>query len=242
MQIVKYSISLRNKHRKTAQFYGRIRQDNRERFIPLHTASRAQAEKWLHKQLYLYEEYQAGNLDESEILTVDSTAVVARKRVSGASKTLGEVMDSWEADMRLEGAREATIDTYMRTVRMLLDTSVPVTSVNAEMLRASLAARAECKPATRRFYSNTLKSLAVYLEQRCGFSATLHQSIPDIKVDPTVRPYWSHDQIIAIKANVECRDKVCQKQFREYLELLSITGCRQVKRRSSGGRISWETG
>lgn len=230
MLIVKYSIVRQNPSRKNCPWHGLVRQDGRKKYIPLHTTDKAVAERWLTEQRYRYDRYRAGELGEDEITTVDGTPAFAQKGtsgpVSGKADRLEGILEKWELEMRLKGQREATITAYTRTCRMLLDTSVTLNQLTAEMFKDALASHMGCKPATRRFYSNSLKALAAYLEEEKGLRG-IRKGLPDVKADPTVRPYWTHDQIIAIKANVECRDKVCQRQFREYLELLSITGCRQ---------------
>ena len=80
MLIIRYSITLRNKKLKSPRWYGRIRQDGREKFLPMD--SRQEAERWLNEQKYRYGEYTAGVLKENEILTIDSTGVLARKQAS----------------------------------------------------------------------------------------------------------------------------------------------------------------
>ena len=55
---IKYSILIRNKKLRCAKWYGRIRQDGKERFFPME--SRQEGERWLNEQKYLYGEYLAG--------------------------------------------------------------------------------------------------------------------------------------------------------------------------------------
>ena len=230
MLIVKYSIVRQNPSRKNCPWHGLVRQDGRKKYVPLNTTDKAVAERWLTEQRYRYDKYRAGELGEDEIITADGTPAIAQKGPSGAVSGKGDkldgVIDKWERDMRLVGQREATIAAYTRTCRMLLDTSVILNHLTADMFKDALAAHAECKPATRRFYSNCLKALAAYLEEEKGLRG-LRKGLPNVKADPTVRPVFSQDQMIAIISNVRCRDKVCEKQFRLYLSIMATVGCRQ---------------
>lgn len=224
MKTIKYSILIRNKRLKCAKWYGRIRQDGRERFIPME--SRGEAERWLNEQNYLYGEYRAGNLGEGEILTIDSTPVKARKRASEAVLTLRECLDGWEAKRRLEGKREATLSAWGRALKLLVDPGMPVTEFGAAQVKDAMAAKSKLKPATRRFYSKALQSFASFLRDEYGVQG-LVEAIPAIKVDKPTRPCWTRAEMQRIISCIECRDKVVQEQFVDYCTIMAAIGSRQ---------------
>ena len=234
MPIVKYSIALRNKSRKSASYYGRIRQDGREKFIPLHTSSRNEAEKWLTEQRYKYDQYLAGNLTDQEIITVDRAPAFAQKGPSRAVLDLGRVVDGWEQKMRLSGARESTVTNYCRAVRDIADMSMPVTDLTPVVIKNLLTAKAGCKPATRRFYSNCLRAFAAYVEDEYGATG-LCRAVPRIKADTATKPYWTRGQMQKIIDAVQCRDKVMERQFKLYLSIMAAVGSRQ----GETGKLTW---
>lgn len=66
MEITKisYSAVLKNKHRPSAKWWGRIRQDGRERWTPLYTQDKAEADKWVARMkniLFQVNEYEERN-------------------------------------------------------------------------------------------------------------------------------------------------------------------------------------
>lgn len=224
MLIIRYSITLRNKKLKSPRWYGRIRQDGRERFIPMD--SRQEAERWLNEQKYRYGEYTAGVLKENEILTIDSTPVLARKQASKAVLTLRDCLDRWEAKRRLEGKREATLAAWGRALNMLVDPAMDVTDFKAAHVKAAIESRAGLKPATRRFYSKALQSFVTFLRDEYG-AQNLVEAIPSIKVDTPARPCWTREEMQRIISCIECRDKVVQEQFKDYCTIMAAIGSRQ---------------
>lgn len=232
MPIVKYSILIRNKRLKCAKWYGRIRQDGKEKFLPME--SRGEAERWLNEQNYLYGEYRAGNLLEDEILTIDSTPVKARKRASEAVLTLRECLDAWEAKLRLEGKRETTIASYGRALRMMLDGGKPITEFNVPYIKSVLEARVGLKATTRRFYSKALLSLVSFLEKEYGMKG-LEAAVPSIKVDEGARTFWSPQDMEEIVLEIDCRDAEQTLQYREFYTLMREVGSRQ----GESGLITW---
>ena len=232
MKIVKYSITIRNKSRKSAKWYGRIRQDGHERFIPMN--SRKDAERWLNEQNYRYSEYLAGELKDDEILSLDCTPVIARKRASEAVLTLRECLDRWEAKRRLEGKRETTIASYGRALHLMLDESKPVTEFDVPYIKSILEARAGLKAATRRFYSKALLSLVTFLEKEYGIKG-LEDALPSIKIDEGTKTFWSPQDMEEIILEIDCRDPEQTLQYREFYTLMREVGSRQ----GESGLITW---
>lgn len=232
MPIVKYSILIRNKRLKCAKWYGRIRQDGREKFLPME--SRGEAERWLNEQNYLYGEYRAGNLREDEILTIDSTPVKARKRASEAVLSLRECLDAWERKRALEGMRRTSLDTYGRALHLMLDGSLPLTGFTPAYLKAVIASRSDLKAATRRFYVNALRNFSEFLEKEYGLHG-LDGALPDIKVDESTKVYWSEHDMEEIVMAIDCRDPEVTLHYREFYQLQAEVGSRQ----GESGLITW---
>jgi len=233
MKIVKYSIEIRNKKLKCAKWYGRIRQDGHEKFVPME--SRQAAERWLNEQNYRYGEYRAGNLREDEILTIGSTPVIARKRSSEAVMTLRDCQSRWEAVRRLEGKREATLATYGRALRNMLDPDMPLTAFTQEKVKAILEARAGLKPATRRFYVNALRSFIRFIGKEYGVRG-LEDILPNISVDESDKVYWTPNDMALIILEIDAGDAEKTLQYRQYFTLMSQVGSRQ----GETGALRWK--
>lgn len=224
MLTVKYSITIRNRNRKSAKWYGRIRQDGRERFIPM--KDRADAEKWLNRQKYLYGEYTGGNLQESEILTVDSTPVIAQKRASGTVVKVRDCLDGWEKKLRLEGKRETSLATYGRALRLLLDQDMEITGLTPEKVGEIMKGRTGLKANTRRFYTKALGSFFSFLAETYNVR-DLEKSLPQVRTEAGDRTVWSRYDMDEIIRCASCKDSVRTLEFREYLTMLSRIGSRQ---------------
>ena len=97
---IAYSALIKNPKRKTAPYYGRIRQDGRERFIPLNTESKSEAMKWVERQkniLFQVNEFIEAGLPVpdnlmAKLLTVDTPAF-AQKVASEPVSVPGGVME-----------------------------------------------------------------------------------------------------------------------------------------------------
>lgn len=225
MEKISYSIVRKNPKRKSCKWHGRIRQDGREKLVALNTQDKAEADRWLARQKYLYGEYLAGNVQLSEILTVDSTPVLAQKRASTAVLSLRDCLDGWEQKRRLEAKRETTIATYGRALRILVDPAMPVTDFGPEQVKAVMASKAGLKPATRRFYSKALLSFCDFLRTEYG-CVGLCEAIPKVKVDDTARPFWTRAEMQRIISCVQCKDKEQEEQYKDYFTIMAAIGSR----------------
>lgn len=233
MLIIRYSIVLKNKNRKSAKWYGRIRQEGRERLLPL-SENRAEAEQWLNRQKYLYGEYKAGRAETDAILTLDSTALLAHAPSTTEVITLRECLDRWEASLRLAGRREATLATYTRALRIMVDPTMAVTAMTPDVVKGIMASKAELKPATRRFYSKALLSFLSFLEKEYGAHG-LVDALPEVKVDEAPRSYWTPNEMATILLEIESDTAEKTLQYRQYFTLMSQVGSRQ----GETGKITW---
>jgi integrase len=224
----------KNPKRKSCKWHGRIRQGGREKLVALNTQDKAEADRWLARQKYLYGEYLAGNVQLSEILTVDSTPVLAQKRASTAVLSLRDCLDGWEQKRRMEAKRETTIATYGRALRIMVDPAMPVTDFGPEQVKAIMASKAGLKPATRRFYSKALLSFCDFLRTEYG-CVGLCEALPKVKVDEAPRSYWTPNEMATILLEIESDTAEKTIQYRQYFTLMSQVGSRQ----GETGKITW---
>jgi len=234
MEKISYSIVRKNPKRKSCKWHGRIRQGGREKLVALNTQDKAEADRWLARQKYLYGEYLAGNVQLSEILTVDSTPVLAQKRASTAVLSLRDCLDGWEQKRRMEAKRETTIATYGRALRIMVDPAMPVTDFGPEQVKAIMASKAGLKPATRRFYSKALLSFCDFLRTEYG-CVGLCEALPKVKVDEAPRSYWTPNEMATILLEIESDTAEKTIQYRQYFTLMSQVGSRQ----GETGKITW---
>lgn len=227
MKII-YGAVVKNPRRKTAPYYGRIRQDGRERYVPLNTQDRAEAMKWVARQeniLFQVNEYlDAGKPvpDDlmAKLLTVDSTPVSVKD--SGREFTApGGTLDKWEVAMRASGMRETTISNYQRAFVVLLHGRTPE-NLKAEDVKEIILSRAKLKNATRRFYCNALSSLFRWMERQ-----DLVKALPKVKVEGSNPVYWTEEQMNSIICELRSDTMERTMQYREYYDLQRLTGCRQ---------------
>ena len=243
MDKISYSIVLKNASRKSAKWYGRIRQNGRERLVPI-SQVKAEAERWLRRVQLAYDE--ACDLEEHHepippeiteaILTVDSTPVIARKRGSEGVLSLREAVDRWEAKMRLEGKSERTIANYMRICKEIFDLSLPVTALNKDLIDKIMASKAHLKSASRRHVAEMLKVLVKFCMEEYALPGSTLMAIPIIKAIHEERPCWTREEMQRIIAEIEHQNESVQEQFKLYCTMLAAIGCRQ----GEGALVRWE--
>lgn len=224
---IAYSAVIKNPKRKTAPYYGRIRQDGRERFVPLNTDSRAEALKWVEKQkniLYRVNEY----LDRGEQAPVELVAQLAtvtsvpfaQKVASEPVSVPGGVMERWEVDMRVQGLSEVTISNYLKAARIVLGDAT-VASLDPEKVRSLVSVKAGLGNNTRRHYCNALRSLFKFIKRN-----DLAEALPKIKPVEGDHVYWSYDDMYDICCTVQSDTPERTEQYRFYFRVLMETGCR----------------
>ena len=234
MDKICYSIVLKIASRKSAKWYGRIRQNGRERLIPI-SQVKAEAERWLRRVQLAYDE--ACDLEEHHepippeiaeaILTVDSTPVIARKRGSEGVLSLRSVVDRWEAKMRLEGKSERTIANYTRICREIFDLNSPLTDLNKNLIDSIMARKAHLKSASRRHVAEMLKVLARFCIEEFNIQPSILKYIPNIKAIHEERPCWTKEQMILIISYIEHPNESVQEQFKLYCQMMAAIGSRQ---------------
>ena len=244
MEPIAYAAVLKNKGRPCAQYYGRITQSGKQRFIPLHTKDKKEAELWAAAQRKLYR--QIRELDESgiavppellaKLLTVTSMPVLARKQGSKGLVSIGRVIDEWAADMALRNRSERTVTLYTKNVMLFFKASEPIDVVTVERLREIMASKAKLKSATRRSIAESLRGFCKFIEDRYGMPHELARSIPVIKAVNDPRTCWSREELQSILGFVDHPDPNIKKQYVAYFTLLCAVGCRQGEAAS----LRWE--
>ena len=235
MEITKisYSVVLKNKHRPSAKWWGRIRQDGRERWTPLYTQDKAEADKWVTKMkniLFQVNEYEEMGEPVPEdllakLVVVDKATFLQRATNQPISAP-GSLLDRWEEYMVLRGMRRTTIDNYRRVYATMLG-SCRIESLTATNVRMLFSATKKIKDSTRRFYSNACRSLFRFMRRQ-----DLVDAVPKVKADEADHHFFTPEEMDSIWRAVKCNDKEREDQYKLYLRLLIETGCRNTEGRT----------
>lgn len=226
MKII-YGAVVKNPRRKTAPWYGRVRQDGREKYIPLNTQDKAEAMKWVERQrivLFQVNEYLEAGLpvpDDlmAKLLTVDTPAF-AQKVASEPVSVPGGIMERWEVDMRVQGMSEVTIRNYLKAARIVLGDAT-VASLTTEKVRDLISAKVKLSNNTRRFYCNALRHLFRFIGRE-----DLAKALPNIKPVEGDHVYWTAEQMYDICCAVQSDTPARTEQYYFYFRVLMETGCR----------------
>lgn len=225
---LKYSAVLKNRHRASAKYWGRIRQGTRERWVNLNTQDKAVADKWVARQrniLFQVNEYEEQGQPVpadlmAKLITVDATPVSVNDREKPFTAP-GATLDKWECAMRASGMRSTTIANYQRAFVVLLHGKSPET-LTADSVRDMILSRAELKNATRRFYCNALSSLFRWMERH-----DLVKALPKVKVEGSNPVYWSEQDMEEIIMEVRSDTAERTMQYRQYFNMMRLIGSRQ---------------
>lgn len=245
---IKYNIYLKNKNRKSASWVLRVRQDGNVKDIPLKTQDPSVAREALERAQFALKAYNyaptAANLEQ--VVRIGNPQV--QREASGGTVTVREALDSWEIQMRREGARETTISTYMRALTRILEQDASVRSVTDT--DAILGRIDNLSSATRHLYAASLRNFREFLGNRYGISYDPRE-IPRVRVDPVkVQTPWTVNQmrriIDAVRITVPFKripDEEATEQMKTYLWLLGTSGLRQGECYSLlWGDLDWEHG
>lgn len=224
---IAYSALIKNPKRKTAPYYGRIRQDGRERFIPLNTESKSEAMKWVERQkniLFQVNEFlEVGQVvpDElmAKLITVD-TPSFAQKVASKPVSAPGGILERWEVDMRIHGFSDTTITNYVKSARNVLG-NAPLDTLGAEGVREAISRNLDISNNTRRFYCNALRCLFRFIGRE-----DLVNVLPKIKPVEGDHVFWSYEDLYDICCTVSSDTPERTEQYRFYFRCLMETGCR----------------
>lgn len=224
---IAYSALIKNPKRKTAPYYGRIRQDGKERFIPLNTESKSEAMKWVERQkniLFQVNEFiEAGQPvpDDlmAKLLTVD-TPTFTQKVSSKPVNAPGGILERWEVDMRIHGFSDTTITNYVKSARIVLG-DAHLDTLGADGVRDAISRNLGISNNTRRFYCNALRCLFRFLgrEDLCNV-------LPKIKPVEGDHVFWSYEDMYDICCAVTSDTPERTEQYQFYFKVLMETGCR----------------
>lgn len=224
---IAYSIVVKNPHRKSVPYYGRVRQDGRERLVHLHTESKAEALKWVERQknvLFQVNEYlDAGQPVPDELMaklvTVDTARFTAKDTEAPPASPNG-ILEKWEVDMRVHGFSEVTIRNYMKSFRIVIG-DTPIASLTVEKVRDLISAKVKLSNNTRRFYCNALRHLFRFIGRE-----DLAKALPNIKPVEGDHVYWTAEQMYDICCAVQSDTPARTEQYYFYFRVLMETGCR----------------
>lgn len=244
MEPIAYAAVLKNKGRPCCQYYGRIKQGNQQRLIPLHTKDKKEAELWAVAQRKLYR--QIRELDEAgipvpeellaKLLTVNSTPVLARKQGSMGLVSFARVVDEWSGDMALRGRSPRTISLYVRNLGLFFKPHDTIDMVTVERLQQIMRSKAGLKSATRRSIAETLRQFCRFIEERYNMPHELAKSIPNITVVNSPRTCWSREELQSILGFVDHQDPDTKKEYLAYFTLMCAVGSRQ----GETAELRWE--
>lgn len=222
-----YSAVLKNRHRASAKYWGRVRHGTRERWVNLNTQDKAVADKWVARQRNLL--FQVNEYEEqgqpvpadlmSKLVTIDATPVAVKDREKPFAAP-GATLDKWECAQRAAGMRSTTIANYQRAFAVLLKGKSPET-LTAESVTDMILSRAELKNATRRFYCNALSSLFRWMER-----PDLVKALPKVKVEGSNPVYWSEQDMEEIIMELRSDTAARTLQYREYYDMQRLIGSR----------------
>lgn len=224
---ISYSALVKNPKRKTAPYYGRVRQDGREKFIPLNTESKAEAMKWVERQkniLFQVNEYLEAGQDvpddlAAKLITVDTTSF-ARKGASKPVSAPGGILDRWEVDMRVRGLSGATIANYVKAAHIVLG-EARLDTLGADAVREAISRNLGINNNTRRFYCNALRSLFRFTGRE-----DLCKALPRIRPVDGDHVFWSYGDMYDICCTVSSDTPERTEQYRLYFRCLMETACR----------------
>ena len=224
---IAYSAIIKNPRRKKAPYYGRIRQDGKEKFIPLNTESKSEAMKWVERQkniLFQVNEFiEAGQAvpDElmSKLVTVDTARFTAKDTEAPPASPNG-ILEKWEVEMRVHGFSEVTIRNYLKSFRIVIG-DVPIASLTVEKVRELISAKVKLSNNTRRFYCNALRHLFRFIGRE-----DLAKALPNIKPVEGDHVYWTAEEMYDICCAVQSDTPARTEQYYFYFRVLMETGCR----------------
>jgi integrase len=230
---LKYSAVLKNRHRASAKYWGRIRDGKKERWVNLNTQDKAVADKWVARQKNLLfqvnEHIERGEPVPAELLsklaTID-TPVIEQKVAEEPVAAPGGLLERWEADMRLRGFRDTTVSNYVRCIRNLMG-NVNVESLNADRVRTLFAGKAKLADSSRKFISNALRNLFGFMGR-----PDLVEAVPKVRVDEDGDHTWfTPEQMMDIWSAATSNTPAATEQYRIYFHLLAETAARNTEAR-----------
>lgn len=234
--IIAYNVYLKNKHRKSATWTARIRQDGRTKDINLRTQDKAVAYRWLRSAKRALEAYNDAEVegratDELYDKVIKITDVAVHRETSGNEIRMSEAMDAYEIELRRRNYREKTIECYGRALKNMYDPSSVIDSArDVERVLRGFDGRAS---GTRHYYVSILKGFLSFVSKRYGVHTDL-DDIPAVKVEAVkTQAHWTINQMRMIIDHAVCLkkngdvDTERTEWIRIYYWLLATSGLRQ---------------
>ena len=231
---ISYSCYVKNPSRPSAHYYGRVREAGKVVDIDLKTKVKAVAEAWValrrseverYNQYVLVGEEPPKELEEKLVRT--TRPAIAQKGVSEAVPIFPVCSDGWERELRRVGRREKTVAAYTRALRVIVPPGATTNEMTVDQQRRWLGKFDERKPATRRFYSVTLREFSKYCAKYHGTSRETVDDFVAVSVPHREKPHWTMAQMRNIIDNVHCKDRVKEQCYKAYFWVMATCGSRQ---------------
>lgn len=242
MQLLKISYTIWTKH--GSNLYCRVRQKGCKPLdVNLHTTDKVVAENFVklrRSELDLYNRYVLAGEDVPEdvsnkLLRRGSPAV-GQKGTSGAVSLLTTALDAWEQELRRQGKRERTVESYCKQVRLTVPAGSVTTDINRKSVRTWLATHDNTKTSTRKSYSVALREFTKYCIGEYGVDPNVINDWPMVKVQQEEKGYWTMQQMYHLIEAIKCQDNPAQEEaMKAYCWLMATTGARQ----GEAGLLKW---
>lgn len=222
---------LKNAHKlKNPSYYARVKIDNKTHDIPLHTTEKAVADSWVRlrrSEIQRYNDYIACGEQPPEDLLSKLMPTMAKKGTSEAVSLIPVCLDGWERELRQNGYRERSIDTYCKAIRNTVPNTATVSDFTSKNVLAWLGSLTHLKTSTRKSYSVSLREFAKFLIANYGLNRAVMDNWPMVKVQTEEKGFWTMPQMYKLIEAIECRDKVMEQQMKAYCWVMATCGSRQ---------------
>lgn len=221
--------------------YCRVRQTGSKTFdVNLHTTDKVVAENFVklrRSELELYNRYVlAGETVPDDVANkLLRRGAPAVENSSGPAVTTMKAMDDWEAHLRRIGRREATVESYLKNVRLTIPSDVPVSSYTKKSLAQYLAKHDQLRSASRKMYSVCVREFVKFCIGEYGLDNGLLDNWQFVKVETVERGFLTIQQVAKVIQCVQCEDEIAEQNYRAYFWFLFCTGARQRE----AGLVEW---
>lgn len=237
MELLKISYTIWKKHGDN--LYCRVRQPGTKPLdVNLHTTDKVKAEAFIklrRSELEMYNSY----ILAGEAVPEDVANKLLRRGApavgAGPAVTTLKAMDEWEAHLRRIGRREATVESYLKNVRLTIPSDVPVSSYTKKSLAQYLAKHDQLRSASRKMYSVCVREFVKFCIGEYGLDNGLLDNWQFVKVETVERGFLTIQQVAKVIQCVQCEDKIAEQNYRAYFWFLFCTGARQRE----AGLVEW---
>ena len=236
---ISYSVYIKNAKRGSANYYCRVRENQKTVDVNLHTTDKAKADAYVRlrrSEVERYNDYVVAGEEVPEDLSAKIVHAVKGARPSTRrTLTIRETVDSWENDMRIRGLSERTITMYCKTVGYMFDVNMGVDELNVSTVRSAVASQSHIQASTRHSYFVAVGEYIKYVSRLYGVSLSLLDEVPKVKVVHKDQPWWTITEIRQIIEAVSCKSTEMERCYKAFFWFLALTGARQ----GEAGKVEW---